>query len=76
MVKNSSAKARDVGLVLGREDSPGGENDNPRQYSCRRSLAAHSPWGCAESDVTERTYRGLLHSAVTTGHACKVFSFL
>ena len=44
VVKNSSAKARDVGLVLDREDSPGGENDNPRQYSCLGNPVDGGAW--------------------------------
>ena len=44
VVKNSSAKARDVGLVLDREDSPGGENDNPRQYSCLGNPVDRGAW--------------------------------
>ena len=44
---------------LGREDSPGGGNGNPLQYSClgkshgQRSLAGYSPWSCIESDMTD-----------------------
>ena len=42
---------------LGLEDSPGGGNGNPLQYSCqgnpmdRGALAVHSPQGCKESDT-------------------------
>ena len=45
--------------------SPGKGNGNPLQYSClenprgQRSLVGYSPWGCKESDTTERlTLRG------------------
>ena len=34
VVNNPSAKARDVGLILGWGRSPGEGNDNPLQYSC------------------------------------------
>ena len=52
VVKNPPANAgdiRDAGSVPGREDSPGGEQDNPLQYSCledpqgQRSLVGYSP---------------------------------
>ena len=45
---------------LGQERSPGEGNGNPLQYSClensidRRSLVGYSPWGCKDSDLTER----------------------
>ena len=50
----------DLGLVPGLGRSPGGGHDNPLPYSClknphgQRSLAGYSPWGCKESDTTER----------------------
>ena len=58
--KESTCSAGDLGLipVLGR--SPRGGHGNPLQYSClenphgQRSLADYSPWGCRESDTTER----------------------
>ena len=45
---------------LGR--SPGEGNGNPLQYYCleksheQRSLVGYSPWGCKESDMTERLH--------------------
>ena len=42
------------------EDCPEGGHGNPLQYSClenihgQRNLASYSPWGCKESDTTER----------------------
>ena len=39
--------------------SPGGEHDNPLQYSClenphgQRSIVGYSPWGHKELDTTE-----------------------
>ena len=58
--KESTCDAGDLDSipVLGR--SPGGEHGNPLQYSCienlqgQRSLAGYNPWGCNESDTTER----------------------
>ena len=51
--------ARDAGLIPGSGRYPGGRHDNPLQYSClenprQMSLAGYSPWGCKESDTTER----------------------
>ena len=34
VIKNPSANAADVGLILGLGRSPGEGNDNPFQYSC------------------------------------------
>ena len=59
VVKNLPANTGDSGLIPGLEISPRGEYDNPLQYSClenprgQRSLAAYSPWGCKESDMSE-----------------------
>ena len=45
---------------LGWEDTPGGGQGHPLQYSClenphgQRNLSGCSPWGCKESDMTER----------------------
>ena len=58
--KESACNAEDMGSIpeLGR--SPEGSHDNPLQYSClenphgERSLMGCSPWGCKESDTTER----------------------
>ena len=63
MVKNLPANAGhagDAGLIPGLGRSPGEGNGNPLQYSClgkfhgQRNLAGYSPWGCRESDTTER----------------------
>ena len=63
VVKNLPANAGDAGdpdLIPGWGRSPGGGHGNPLQYSClenphgRRSLVGYSPWGCRESDTTER----------------------
>ena len=50
----------DVASIPGSGRSPGGGHGNPLQYSClenpqgQRSLVGYSPWGCKESDTTER----------------------
>ena len=47
-------------MIPGSGRSPGEGNDNPLQYSClenphgQTSLVGYSPWGCKESDTTER----------------------
>ena len=52
--------AGELGLIPGLGRSPGEGNGNPLQYSHlqnsmdRKSLANYSPWGCKESDMTER----------------------
>ena len=59
MVKNAYS-AGDLGLIPGLGRSLGGEHGNPLQYSFlenphgQRSLAGYCPWGCKESDTTER----------------------
>ena len=59
MVKTPSVMLRDPGLIPGSGRSPGEGHGNPLQYSClenpQRSLAAYSPWGDKESDMTEAT---------------------
>ena len=63
MVKNPPAKAGDegdMGLIPGLGRSPGVGNGNPCHYSClesfmnRGGLMGYCPWGCKESDMTER----------------------
>ena len=64
VVENPPANAGDVkhvGSIPGSRRSAGGGHGNPRQYSYlenpygQRSLAAYSPWGCKEWDMTEVT---------------------
>ena len=64
MVENPPANAGDVkhvGSIPGSRRSAGGGHGNPCQYSYlenpygQRSLAAYSPWGCKEWDMTEVT---------------------
>ena len=58
--KESACNAGDPGLIPGLGKSPGGGHGNPLQYFClenphgQRSLAGYSPWGCKESNMTER----------------------
>ena len=58
--KESACNAGDLSSIPGLGRSPGGGHGNPLQCSClknptgQRSLAAHSPWGCKESDMTKR----------------------
>ena len=58
--KETTCNAGDLGSVPGSGRSPGGEHDNPLQYSClenphgQKSLAGYTPWGLKELDMTER----------------------
>ena len=58
--QESACNAGDLGLIPGLGRFLGGGHSNPLQYSCpenphgQRSLAVYSPWGCKESDMTER----------------------
>ena len=57
VVKNPPANTgdvQDVGSIPGQEDSPGGGNGNPLQYSCLDNSMARGAWRAhEESDVTE-----------------------
>ena len=59
-VKNLPVNVGDAGSIPGSGRSPGEGNGNGLQYSClgkshgQRSLVGYSPWGCKESDMTER----------------------
>ena len=65
--KESACNTGDLGLIPGWGRSPGGGHGNPLQYYCLenphglRSLAGCSPWGCKESDRTERPSRAHIH---------------
>ena len=56
----STCNVGDLGSIPGLGRSPGRGHGNSFQYSClenphgQRSLAGYSPWGCKESDMTER----------------------
>ena len=58
--KESDCNSGDLGLIRGSGRSPGGGHGNPLQSSClenphgQRSLEGDSPWGCEESNMTER----------------------
>ena len=57
MVKNSPAKAGDIGLILGLGRSPGEGNDNPLQYSYLGKSMNREAWqtivhGSKESVMT------------------------
>ena len=58
--KESACNAEALGSIPGLGRWPGGGHGNLLQYSClenphrQRSLADYSPWGCQESDTTER----------------------
>ena len=57
--RESTCNAGDLGSIPGLESSPGGRHGNPLQKSClenshgQTDLAAYSPWGRKESDMTE-----------------------
>ena len=61
--KESTCNAGDPDLIPGLGGSPGEGNGNTLQYFClekshrQRSLMGYSPWGCKESDMTERLTR-------------------
>ena len=63
--KESACNVEDLGLIPGSGRSPGEGNGYPHQCSGlenphgQRSLMDYSPWGCKESDMTERL--SLLH---------------
>jgi len=51
--KASACNGGDQGSIPGSGRSPGEGNGNPLQHSC---LENPSPWGCKESDTTERLH--------------------
>ena len=57
VVKNLPADAGDVGSIPRSQKSPGGENGNPRQYSCRGNPTDREAWraticGASKSHAT------------------------
>ena len=61
VVKKPLVNAGDQGLIPESGRYPGEGNGNPFQYSCLEnpmnrgvSVAGYRPWGCKESDMTER----------------------
>ena len=60
--KVSTCNAGDMGSIPGLGRSPGKGNGNPLlpgKFHGQRRLVGYSPWGCKESDMTER-----LHSLI------------
>ena len=61
-VKASASNAGDPGSIPGSGRSPGEGNGNPLpvflpgESHGRRRLVGYSPWGCKESDTTERLH--------------------
>ena len=59
-IKNPPTRQENLGSIPGLGRFPGGGHGNPFQYSClenphgQRGLVGYSPWGCKESDTTER----------------------
>ena len=61
MVKASACNVGDRGSILGGEDSPGGGNGNPLQYSCLENSRDGGAWwatvcGVAESQTRLRDF--------------------
>ena len=54
--KESACNVRDLGLIPGLGRSPGEGNGDPLQYSGLENSMEYSPWGCKESDMTERLF--------------------
>ena len=54
--KASACNAGDQGLIPGPGRSPGEGNGNPLQYSCLENSMGYNPWGCKQSDTTERLH--------------------
>jgi len=58
--KESACNEENLDLIPGSGRSPGEGNGNPLQYSClgipwtEEPGVCNSPWGCKESDTTER----------------------
>ena len=65
--KESTCKARDRGFIPGSGRSPGEVNGNPFQYSSLGNPMDRSPWGCKQSDMTER---------LKNHHPIKLYSWL
>ena len=54
LVKNPPAMWETWVRSLGWEDSPGEGKGYPLQYAGLDNSIDHGPWGCKESDTTER----------------------
>ena len=66
----------DLGSIPGLGRYPGVGHGDPLQYSCLenlhglRRLAAYNPWGCRESDMTERLSITQHNILSHTSHTC------
>ena len=73
--KESSSHAGDPGsiLVLGRSSGEGNGNHTsvflPGEFHGQRSPAGCSPWGCKETDMTERLTLSLSPLFLNAGHS-------
>ena len=54
--KESACNAGDPGSIPGLGRSPGEGKFLPRKSHGPRSLVGYRPWGCKESDMTERLH--------------------
>ena len=52
--KESACNVGDLGLIPGLGKSPGEGKGYPLQYSGLENFMVCSPWGCKETDTTER----------------------
>ena len=77
MVKNlpaNAGNAEDVGLMPGSGRSPGGENDNPLQYSCLENSMTEEPGGLQSMGSQSQTR--LKQLSTFTGVPESLFQFL
>ena len=65
--KESACNVGDLGLIPGLERSPGEGKGYPLQCSGLENSMDYSPWGCKESDTTERLSLSLLQSELGMG---------
>ena len=62
MVKNLTAKARDIGLIPGLGRSPGEGNGTPLQYSCLENPMDGGAWQAIGQGVTNSDNRATEHA--------------
>ena len=89
VVKTLSSNARNLDLIPGLGQSPGGGNGNLLQYSCLKNpmiktWQGYSPWGRKESDKTEHEYEWSMtgqnikipdYYTIKVGHCSKIEHF-
>ena len=69
VIKNTSANARDSGLILGLGRFPGVENSNPLQYSCLENALDREAWQATVHEVAEsQTQLNSMHSMYIYKH--------